>query len=129
MRFSIWRPIPEFAAIPDRWRIVSALGYLERKWDPYNGNNVLKGDRPAFGKDWFFSMGLISDSTFEGRSVPTPVATATPPSKGSIDLAGEPAQSAGCQEPGWDGWLRVGGHRVRKRIEGACSCTASGGCV
>ena len=76
---AVWRPLPEFAAIPDRWRIVSALGYPERLWDPYNGNNVLKGDRPAFGEDWFFSLGLISDSTFEGRSVPTPVATATPP--------------------------------------------------
>jgi hypothetical protein len=94
---AVWRPLPEFAAIPDRWRIVSALGYPERLWDPYNGNNVLKGDRPAFGEDWFFSASLISDSTFEGRSIPTPVATATPPSRGSIDLAGEPAQSAFTQ--------------------------------
>jgi len=94
---AVWRPLPEFAAIPDRWRIVSALGYPERLWDPYNGNNVLKGDRPAFGEDWFFSLGLISDSTFEGRSIPTPVATATPPSRGSIDLGGEPAQSAFTQ--------------------------------
>ena len=94
---AVWRPMPEFAAIPDRWRIVSALGYPERLWDPYNGNNVLKGDRPAFGEDWFISLGLISDSTFEGRSVPTPVATATPPSRGSIDLGGEPGQSAFTQ--------------------------------
>jgi len=94
---AVWRPLPEFAAIPDRWRIVSALGYPERLWDPYNGNNVLKGDRPAFGEDWFFSLGIISDSTFEGRSIPTPVATATPPSRGSIDLGGEPQQSAFTQ--------------------------------
>ena len=94
---AVWRPLPEFAAVPDRWRIVTALGYPERLWDPYNGNNVLKGDRPAFGEDWFISLGLISDSTFEGRSVPTPVATATPPSRGSIDLGGEPAQSAFTQ--------------------------------
>jgi len=94
---AVWRPMPEFVAIPDRWRIVTALGYPERWWDPYNGNNVLKGDRPAFGEDWFFSASLISDSTFEGRSIPTPVATATPPSRGSIDLAGEPGQSAFTQ--------------------------------
>jgi len=94
---AVWRPLPDFTAIPDRWRIVSALGYPERLWDPYNGNNVLKGDRPAFGEDWFFSLSLISDTTVEARSVPTPVATATPPSRGSIDLGGEPAQSAFTQ--------------------------------
>ena len=94
---AIWRPLPELAAIPDRWRIVSALGYPENKWDPYNGNNVLKGDRPLFGDDWFFSLAVISDSTFEARSVPTPVAAATPPSRGAIDLPGEPAQNAFTQ--------------------------------
>ena len=94
---AIWRPLPEFTALPDRWRIVSALGYPERKLDPYHGNNVLKGDRPAFGTDWFFSLAVISDSTFEARSVPTPVASATPPSQGAIDLPGEPAQSTFAQ--------------------------------
>ena len=93
----MWGPLPEFTLVPDRWRIVSALGYPERWWDPYNGNNVLKGDRPAFGDDWFVSLAAISDSTFEGRSIPTPVATATPPSRGSIDLGGEPGQSAFVQ--------------------------------
>jgi hypothetical protein len=94
---AVWRPLPEFAAIPDRWRIVTALGYPEREIDPYNGNNVLKGDRPAFGDDWFFSLAMISDSTFEARSVPTPVASATPPSRGEIDLPGEPGQNAFTQ--------------------------------
>ena len=94
---AVWRPLPELAAVPDRWRIVSALGYPENKWDPYNGNNVLKGDRPLFGDDWFFSLAVISDSTFEARSIPTPVAAATPPSGGAIDLPGEPAQDAFTQ--------------------------------
>jgi len=94
---AVWRQLPEFALVPDRWRIVSALGYPERWWDPYNGNNVFKGDRPAFGEDWFVSLAAISDSTFEGRSIPTPVATATPPSRGSIDQGGEPGQSAFTQ--------------------------------
>lgn len=97
LRPAIWQPLPELVAIPDRWRIVTALGYPERKLDPYHGNNVLKGDRPAFGEDWFFSLGMISDSTFEARSVPTPVASATPPSRGQIDLPGEPAQNAFTQ--------------------------------
>lgn len=94
---AVWRALPEFTALPDRWRIVSALGYPERKLDPYHGNNVLKGDRPAFGDDWFFSLAVISDSTYEARSVPTPVASATPPSQGAIDLPGEPAQSTFAQ--------------------------------
>ena len=94
---AVWRPLPELTAIPDRWRIVSALGYPENKWDPYNGNNVLKGDRPLFGDDWFFSLAVISDTTFEARSIPTPVAAATPPSGGAIDLPGEPAQNAFTQ--------------------------------
>ena len=86
--------LPEFTAVPDRWRIVSALGYPERLWDPYNGNNVLKGDRPAFGKDWFVALNIISDSTFEGRSIPTPVAIPTSPDSGTLNQFGSPEQSA-----------------------------------
>ena len=92
-----WGPMPDLVAVPDRWRIVTALGYPENKLDPYNSNNVLKGDRPAFGEDWFFSLAAISDSTFEARSVPTPVAAASPPSRGEIDLPGEPDQNAFTQ--------------------------------
>jgi len=92
-----WRAMPDLAALPDRWRIVTALGYPENWWDPYSGNNVLKGDRPAFGEDWFFSINLISDSTFEDRSVPTPVAIATSPAPGSLDVFGEPGQTAFTQ--------------------------------
>ena len=97
LRPAFWQPLPDLVAVPDRWRIVTSLGYPERKLDPYHGNNVLKGDRPAFGEDWFFSLGMISDSTFEARSIPTPVASATPPSQGQIDLPGESAQNAFTQ--------------------------------
>lgn len=93
----MWGDLPAFAVIPDRWRLVSALGYPERWWDPYNGNNVLKADRPAFSADWFFQFSAISDSTFEGRSIPTPVATATSPSPGTLDVLGDPAQTAFTQ--------------------------------
>jgi hypothetical protein len=91
---AVWGDLPAFTAIPDRWRVVNAIGYRERLIDPYNGNNVLKGDRPAFGKDWFFSLNFISDSTAEGRSVPTPVAIATTPDPNSPGLLGDPEQVA-----------------------------------
>ena len=94
---AVWGVLPEFAAVPDRWRIVSALGYPERWWDPYNGNNVLKADRPAFGDDWFFLFSAISDSTFEDRNVPTPVAIATSTDTGRLDVLGDPGQSAFTQ--------------------------------
>lgn len=94
---ALWGMLPEFTAVPDRWRIVSALGYPDRWWDPYNGNNVLKGDRPAFGDDWFVSFNLISDSTFEDRSVPTPVAFATTPVSDTLDQIGRPDQDAFTQ--------------------------------
>ena len=92
-----WETLPDFAAVPDRWRIVSQLGYAERWWDPYNGNNVLKADRPAFGDDGFFQLSLISDSTVETRSLPTPVAIATAPAPGALDVLGDPQQSAFTQ--------------------------------
>jgi hypothetical protein len=94
---AVWHDLPELAAVPDRWRIVSALGYPERWWDPYNGNNVLKADRPAFGDDWFFSLAVISDSTFESREVPTPVAIATSPGSSALDVIGDPSQTAFTQ--------------------------------
>jgi len=92
-----WHDLAGLTALPDRWRIVSSLGYPERWWDPYNGNNVLKGDRPAFGDDWFYSLNLVSDTTFEDRSLPTPVAAATAPNPGTLDVLGEPGQNAFTQ--------------------------------
>lgn len=94
---AVWGDLPYFAAIPDRWRIVNAVGYPERLWDPYHGNNVLKGDRPAFGNDWFVAFNLISDSTFEGRRLPTPVGIATSPDPGELDVPGDVDQTAFTQ--------------------------------
>jgi hypothetical protein len=62
----------ESTPIPDRWRIVEALGYKDQIIDPYN-RNPLKADRPLWGEDWFFSLALISDTFAEDRDVPTPV--------------------------------------------------------
>ena len=45
---------PLSGSIPvDRWRIIDALGHPANITDPYNTNNVLKGDRPIWGKDRF----------------------------------------------------------------------------
>ena len=67
---AVWRSMPDFVAMPDRWRIVSALGYPERWWDPYN-QNVIKGDYPIIGQNTFFNLTIFSLSVIEGRQVPT----------------------------------------------------------
>ena len=61
-----------FIPVPDRWRILDALGRTENMFDPYN-TNTLKGDKPVFGKDWFFSLGVIDDLLYGPARVPTPV--------------------------------------------------------
>ena len=35
--------------LPDRWRVIEAVGVNERWFDPYN-QNTLKGDRPLPGQ-------------------------------------------------------------------------------
>ena len=85
----------EFPAVPDRWRIVSMLGYPQNLWDPYAGNNPVKGDLPLFGKDndWFFNLLLISDTVYEPRRFPVPVGGASTLRPGSIDLFGSGRQT------------------------------------
>ena len=61
-----------YLPVPDRWRILDALGRRENLLDPYN-TNTLKGDKPIFGEDWFFNFSAISDSRFEPARVPTGV--------------------------------------------------------
>lgn len=85
--------LPPLVEMRDRWSVVDVLGYESNPLNPYAGNNVLKGDRPAFGKDWFASLALVSDSTFESREIPTPVAIATAPNPDSLDVLGDPQQS------------------------------------
>jgi len=84
--------LDEFPELPDRWRIVNLLGYQENLLDPYHGNNWLKGDRPAFGEDWFFSLGIVSDSVIEPRRFPVPVAVADSGDPGSLDTIGNGVQ-------------------------------------
>ncbi|HEY6598937.1 MAG TPA: hypothetical protein VIZ30_06475, partial [Pseudomonadales bacterium] len=81
--------------IPDRWRIVDALGYRDRWFDPYN-RNILKADKPVHG-DWFFNLGVISDSVVEVREIPTPVGLSSTQSAGEIDVFGSADQVAAIQ--------------------------------
>ncbi|MFL0804640.1 MAG: hypothetical protein K6L81_13045 [Agarilytica sp.] len=78
--------------IPDRWRIVDSLGYKDRWFDPYN-RNVLKGDKPVFAKDWFFNLGVISDSVYEAREIPTPVGASSTIDPERIDVFGSNKQT------------------------------------
>ncbi|MEO8445421.1 MAG: hypothetical protein ABI567_10495, partial [Gammaproteobacteria bacterium] len=82
----------DFAAYPDRWRLVSLLGYPEGPANPWRGNNWLKGDRPAFGEDWFVSLTGISDTVVESRRFPVPVGGPVTADPGSLDVLGEGRQ-------------------------------------
>ena len=81
-------PISLGPPIPDRWRIVRAVGVESNLWDPYNGQNVLKGDVPAWGKDWFYSIIAISDTIAEPRRFPIPVGVSTTARSDSLDTIG-----------------------------------------
>ncbi len=82
----------ELAGVPDRWRIVSMLGYTENLLDPYHGNNWLKGDRPAWGEDWFVNVLAVSDSVAEPRRFPTPAGGPVSANPGGLDTIGDGEQ-------------------------------------
>ncbi|HZZ33138.1 MAG TPA: hypothetical protein VFE10_14215 [Phenylobacterium sp.] len=83
--------------IPDRWRLIEAVGVHSRWFDPYN-QNALKGDRPIKGtQDWFFSLTGISDTVIEPRSFPLPVGSQTTARPGSNDNFGRANSFAGSQ--------------------------------
>jgi len=83
--------------IPDRWRILDALGRRENVFDPYN-TNTLKADKPIFGDDWFFNFGAISDTLYEPSRIPTPVAAQAALAPGSNNTFGRYAQSFFSQQ-------------------------------
>ncbi len=98
----------ETLPVPDRWRIMQALGFKHPWHDPYN-QNVLKGDLPigqeawlgenfpnlarSLSPDWFVNVGVISDTLVEARRLPTPVAPQTSVRPASHDVFGEGRQS------------------------------------
>lgn len=74
--------------IPDRWRLIEAVGVKSRWWDPYN-QNTLKGDRPIKGtEDLFFALTAVSDTVIEPRTFPIPVGVQTTERPGSLDIFG-----------------------------------------
>lgn len=81
---------PASVPMPDRWRIVDALGYDFPWYDPYN-RNVLKGDKPVTG-EWFFNFLGISDTVYEKREVPTPVGSSSTRNPGGLDIFGSDDQ-------------------------------------
>ncbi len=85
-----------FIPVPDRWRIMEALGFSFPLTDPYN-QNVLKGDKPIDGNDHFLSLSFISDSVIKAQSVPTPVGLQDTGRPGELDLLGHVQQSAFAQ--------------------------------
>lgn len=98
--------------VPDRWRIMQALGFKFPFTDPYN-QNILKGDLPIgddpwfrekfpdlakrLSPDWFFNAGLVSDTLVEARRLPTPVGAQTTGQAGQVDLFGRGRQSTVAQ--------------------------------
>ncbi len=81
----------DIVPVPDRWRILEGLGFKGKWYDPYN-NNVLKGDKPVYGKDGFVLLNVISDTVYEPRAFPVPVGVATTSRPGTNDLFGKPDQ-------------------------------------
>jgi len=82
--------VGEFVPLPDRWRIMEALGFKFPWYDPYN-QNIWKGDKPMKipglkGDDWFFSLLGISDTIIEPRSIPTPVGAQASEDPGAVDI-------------------------------------------
>lgn len=86
----------ESVPLPDRWRIVDTLGYKQNLLDPYN-RNVLKGDKPVYGEDWFFNLGVISDTVYEYREVPTGIGAVSTLFPNGVDVFGNSDQWAAIE--------------------------------
>ncbi|HWT14954.1 MAG TPA: hypothetical protein VN581_04155 [Patescibacteria group bacterium] len=84
--------VGEFVPLPDRWRIMEALGQKYPWYDPYN-NNVWKGDKPIHGDDWFLSLLGVSDTVLEPRTIPTPVGAQSTEDPDSNDVFGDIEQT------------------------------------
>lgn len=82
-------------ALPDRWRIVDAVGYQDHWWDPYN-RNILKGDKPLHD-DWFFAAAVISDTVLEPRRSVTPIGVSSTDNAGGLDIFGSTDQTVFSQ--------------------------------
>jgi len=77
--------VGEFIPLPDRWRIMEALGFKHPWYDPYN-QNIWKGDKPIHGEDWFLALLGISDTIVEPRSTPFPTGITSSENPGQNDI-------------------------------------------
>src|SRR5690606_17541984 len=83
--------VGEFLPVPDRWRIMEAVGFDFPWYDPYN-QNELKGDKPwkiVDGKKRFLTLLGVSDTLLEPRSIPTPRGPQSSPDPGANDVLGQ----------------------------------------
>ena len=83
----------ESLPVPDRWRLMQALGFNFPWYDPYN-QNPLKGDLPLpqLGEQVFLNLGAVLDTVAEFRRIPTPVSPTTAREGGVTDIFGDPDQ-------------------------------------
>jgi hypothetical protein len=87
----------ETLPLPDRYRIMESLGLNDSPFNPY-AQNTLKADKPlpssyGFGPDWFFNASITSDTGFEARRIPNPVAANGAENPGSNDVLGRGVSS------------------------------------
>jgi hypothetical protein len=76
--------------VPDRNRIINALGVPDNPINPYR-QSTLKGDRPLFD-DWFVQLSAILDVIYEPRAIPVPVDVITTYRPNSGGQFGRPSQ-------------------------------------
>ncbi len=94
--------VGEILPVPDRWRIMEALGLKDEPWDPYHqstlkGDKPLKTDSPDEPADWFLQLVGISDTIIEPRSIPTPVGPQASLRPGANDIFSQPEQTIFAQ--------------------------------
>jgi hypothetical protein len=84
----------ESLPLPDRWRLMQALGFKFPWYDPYH-QNVLKGDIPVreLGDDIFINVGAVVDGLAEFREVPIPVNPTIAFRDTATDAFGDPSQN------------------------------------
>jgi len=84
----------ESLPLPDRWRLMQALGFKFPWYDPYH-QNVLKGDIPVreLGDDIFINVGAVVDGLAEFREVPIPVNPTIAFRDTATDAFGDPTQN------------------------------------
>lgn len=90
----------DFQEYTDRWRIIPPpyeLNVQSRgRWDPYHQSRW-KGDLPFRGDGVFLVLTGISDTTIEGRQLPTPSGVSAD-RQGSIEFFGRDGQAFGFQQ-------------------------------